>query len=73
MTLKYGTPEWHARERAWAQECEHEYEEAAAELVHDGWERQEHEHYPAAFHRGDETVILARQLGSSGPWYSRAL
>ena len=72
-TLRYGTPEWKERERAWAQECDHAYEAAAADLVADGWERREHDHYPAIFCKGGETVILARRLGNSGPWYPTSI
>jgi hypothetical protein len=71
--MKPFSPEWHAREKAWADECNRRYEEAAQALVADGWERQAHDYYPAVFVKGDERAILVRSLGVSGPWHRRAL
>ena len=71
--MKPFTPEWNEREKAWAAECARHYETAADELIADGWARKTHERYPAIFTKDGETVILARRLGNSGPWYPRAL
>jgi hypothetical protein len=69
--IKAFSPEWNAREQAWADECSRNYEAAAAELVSQGYERRNHKRslYPATFHKNGAEMILARQLGSS-TWYA---
>ena len=69
--LKPFSTEWHARERAWEQECDANYDTAAADLVALGLTRHDREHpaadiYPATFTQGDRTIVLVRNRAAAG-------
>ena len=69
------SPEWYAREAVWDRLCNGNYETLAHELECNGYTREYQEapaRYPYIFRKGDETLVLARQLGSA-TWYSRPL
>jgi len=72
MQIEPFSPEWHVREQAWADECNANFEDAAAQLVTQGYTRHDHDrrHYPSTFHKDGETQVLVRDLGSS-KWRAR--
>jgi len=72
MHIEPFSPDWNAREQAWANECNANFEAAADELVAQGYTRQDHDrrHYPSTFHKDGETQVLVRDLGSS-KWRAR--
>jgi hypothetical protein len=71
-SMKPFSPEWYAREQAWADKCQAGYDTLAAKLASDGWERHNRPGniIPATFHKGTQVVYLARQLGSS-KWFTK--
>jgi len=68
--MKPYSKEWYAREKAWADKCERKYEHAAQVLVEEGYAQSKKLRgaIPYTFTKGEETVYLARELGSSS-WY----
>ena len=72
MTIQPFSTEWYAREKAWIDKCNGNFEKAADDLVAKGYTRKDHDRrwYPSTFHKGDMTLVLVRNLGSS-QWYSR--
>jgi hypothetical protein len=69
--MKPYSKEWYAREKAWSDKCERNYNIAARVLVEEGYTKvpqQNKRPFPFLFVKADDTVYLGRQLGSS-KWY----
>ena len=56
----------------WALQTEEAWNEAAYQLEQDGYTRQPDDYYPAVFVKGDEKLVLVRDLGFLN-WHTRRL